>query len=106
MKIMEAGKPSIQDSFAHARELKVIHEDRKKGSTVGNIGAQDNNDDDLDDEEEDSHINNEGNHRTTRANNPVQEILNRDNKANNNNSNLLQQMQILPNPRSPSEGLS
>jgi hypothetical protein len=37
MKIMEAGKPSIQESVAHARELEVIHEDRKKGSTVGNI---------------------------------------------------------------------
>jgi hypothetical protein len=35
MKIMEAGKPSIQESVAHARELEVIHEDRKKGSTVG-----------------------------------------------------------------------
>jgi hypothetical protein len=37
MKIMEAGKPSIQESVAHDRELEVIHEDRKKGSTVGNI---------------------------------------------------------------------
>jgi hypothetical protein len=51
MKIMEAGKPSIQESVAHAREVEVIHEDRKKGSTVGNIGAQDNNDDDLDNKE-------------------------------------------------------
>jgi hypothetical protein len=50
MKIMEAGKPSIQESVAHARELEVIHEDRKKGSTVGNI-AENNDNDDLDDEE-------------------------------------------------------
>ena len=49
MKIMEAGKPTIQESVAHARELEVIHEDRKKGSTVGNIGADGLND--LDEEE-------------------------------------------------------
>jgi hypothetical protein len=51
MKIMEAGKPSIQESVAHARELEVIHEDRKKGSTVGNIAANEDNDDNLDDKE-------------------------------------------------------
>jgi hypothetical protein len=51
MKIMEAGKPSIQDSVAHARELEVIHQERKKGSTVGNIATNEDNDDDLDDEE-------------------------------------------------------
>jgi hypothetical protein len=51
MKIMEAGKPSIQESIAHARELEVIHEDKKKGSTVGNIAANKDNDDNLDDEE-------------------------------------------------------
>jgi hypothetical protein len=49
-KIMEAGKPSIQESVAHARELEVIHEDRKKGSTVGNIAENEDNDN-LDDEE-------------------------------------------------------
>ncbi len=47
MKIMEAGKPSIQESVAHAGELEVIHEDRKKGSTVGNIAANEDNNDDL-----------------------------------------------------------
>ncbi len=51
MKIMEAGKPSIQESVAHARELEVIHEDRKKGSTVGNIAENEDNNDNLDDEE-------------------------------------------------------
>jgi hypothetical protein len=39
MKIMEAGKTTIQKSVAHARELEVIHEDGKKRSTVGNILA-------------------------------------------------------------------
>ncbi len=28
---MEAGKATIQESVAHARELEVIHEERKKG---------------------------------------------------------------------------
>ncbi len=51
MKIMEAGKPSIQESVTHARELEVIHEDRKKGSTVGNIAENEDNNDNLDDEE-------------------------------------------------------
>ncbi len=50
-KIMEAGKPSIQESIAHARELEVIHEDRKKGSTVGNIAANEDNNDHFDNEE-------------------------------------------------------
>jgi hypothetical protein len=49
MKIMEAGKATIQESVAHARELEVIHEDQKKGSTVGNIGADSLNN--LDEEE-------------------------------------------------------
>ncbi len=46
---MEAGKATIQESVAHARELEVIHEDHKKGSTVGNIGADGLNN--LDEEE-------------------------------------------------------
>jgi hypothetical protein len=51
MKIMEAGKPSIQESVAHAHELEVIHKDRKKGSTVGNIAENEDNNDNLDDKE-------------------------------------------------------
>ena len=51
MKIMEAIKPSIQESVTHARELEVIHKDRKKGSTVGNIAANEDNNDDLDNNE-------------------------------------------------------
>jgi hypothetical protein len=38
--------------------------------------------------EEDNHINDQGNNQTTRANNPVQEILAKDNKANNSNPSL------------------
>ncbi len=50
-KIMEAGKPSIQESVANACELEVIHEDRKKGSTVDNIAENEDNNDNLDDKE-------------------------------------------------------
>jgi hypothetical protein len=97
MKIMEAGKPSIQESVAHARELEVIHEDRKKGSPVGNIGAQDNNDYNLDDEERTAvdaiHLQRgrqpyqqPGQQSNNQGQQSVQEILDRDNKANNNSN--------------------
>lgn len=52
MKIMEAGKTSIQESVTLARELEVIHEDRKKGHTVSNIADQEDTlDQNLNDEE-------------------------------------------------------
>ena len=51
-KIMEAGKTSIQESVTLARELEVIHEDRKKGHTVGAInGNNDTEDNDMDEED-------------------------------------------------------
>ena len=46
MKIMEAGKTSIQESVALARELEVIMEDRKKGSAVNSIGNDNDSNED------------------------------------------------------------
>lgn len=51
MKIMEAGKASIQESVTLARELEVIHEDRKKGHAVNNVEAEDAATEDLNEEE-------------------------------------------------------
>ena len=36
-KVMEAGKDNIQESLAHARELEVIHNDKKKQNVVASI---------------------------------------------------------------------
>ena len=49
---MEAGKLSIQESVMLARELKVIHVDRKKGNTVNAIeNNNQTNEDNIEDEE-------------------------------------------------------
>jgi hypothetical protein len=97
MKIMEAGKPSIQESIAHPHELKVIHEDRKKGSlwatsepkttmtttlTMRNVLPSTQSVF----KEVDSHIVDQGNSQATKANNLAQQVLDKDNKANNNSS--------------------
>jgi hypothetical protein len=103
MKVMEAGKPSIQDSVPYARELEVIHEDRKKGSTVGNIKAQDNNDDNLDDKER-AAVNAIRLLRQPGPTISLRKSLTRTTRP-TTTTTLLGPMQILQNPRSPSEGL-
>ena len=57
MKIMEDGKTSIQESVTLARELEVIHEDRKKGHMVGVISSNPNTEDNNLDEEDLAAIN-------------------------------------------------
>lgn len=50
MKIMEAGKATITESVTLAREIEVIHNDKKKGATIASV--EDSNPyDDVDDDE-------------------------------------------------------